>query len=66
MNRYCHRYAAVLALGFLALSLSGAAARAQERVTVTEITPTVLVFATNSGNVVSSVGPDGALLVGTP
>ncbi|MBV9762039.1 MAG: hypothetical protein JO340_15860 [Acidobacteriaceae bacterium] len=33
---------------------------------VTEITPNVLVFATGGGNVVASVGPDGALLVGTP
>ncbi len=30
-----------------------------------EITPQVLVFATTAGNVVASVGPDGALLVGT-
>jgi cyclase len=41
-------------------------ARAQERVTVTRITPNVLVFATSTGNAVASVGPDGALLVGTP
>ena len=34
--------------------------------TVTEITPQVLVFATSAGNVVASVGTDGALLVGTP
>lgn len=40
-------------------------ANAQER-GVTEITPNVLVFATITGNVVASVGPDGALLVGTP
>ncbi len=33
---------------------------------VTQVTPNVLVFATTSGNVVASVGPDGALLVGTP
>lgn len=39
---------------------------AQERVSVTQITPNVVVFATNTGNVVASVGPDGALLVGTP
>jgi cyclase len=38
----------------------------QEKAGVTEITPTLLVFATNSGNVVASVGPDGVLLVGTP
>ena len=41
-------------------------AAAQERVKVTEITPNVLVFATSTGNVVASIGPDGALLVGEP
>jgi hypothetical protein len=35
-------------------------------VTTSEITPNVLVFATSTGNVVASVGPDCALLVGTP
>ena len=39
---------------------------AQEPVGVTEVTPNVLVFATRMGNVVASVGPDGALLIGTP
>ena len=39
---------------------------AQDNVTVIEITPQVLVFATTAGNVVASVGTDGALLVGTP
>jgi cyclase len=39
---------------------------AQEQHGVTEVTPNVLVFATSSGNVAASVGPDGALLVGTP
>lgn len=39
---------------------------ADENVTVTEISPAVLVFSTSSGNVIASVGPDGALLVGTP
>src|SRR5579859_3489517 len=38
----------------------------EERVGVTEITPTLLVFSTANGNVVTSVGPDGALLIGTP
>ena len=38
----------------------------QESVGVTEITSNVLVFATSTGNVVASVGPDGAFLVGTP
>jgi len=35
-------------------------------VSVTEVTRNVLVFGTGAGNVVASVGPDGALLVGTP
>jgi len=39
---------------------------AQPRIKVTEITPNVLVFATRTGNVLASVGPDGALLIGTP
>jgi len=39
---------------------------AREQVEVTEVTPQVLVFATSTGNVVASVGPDGALLIGTP
>jgi hypothetical protein len=39
---------------------------AQEAPGVTEISPNVLVFSTTAGNVVTSVGPDGALLVGTP
>lgn len=54
--------------GFIVAIALGAAmnATAQERVNVTEITPNVLVFATSTGNAVASVGPDGALLVGTP
>jgi cyclase len=40
--------------------------KAQETVGVTEINPTLLVFATSTGNVVASVGPDGVLLVGKP
>ena len=41
-------------------------ARAQETVGITEVTPSVLVFATRTGNVISLVGPDGALLIGMP
>src|SRR5437660_1592814 len=51
-----------LVFGLMRCSL----ANAQEAVSVTEVTPEVLVFATTAGNVVTSVGPDGALLVGTP
>lgn len=50
----------------LILSVSKFIAASQEQVGMTEITPNVVVFATSSGNVVASVGPDGALLVGTP
>lgn len=39
---------------------------AQKPMGVTEITPNLLVFATDNGNVLASVGPDGALIVGTP
>ncbi len=49
-----------------ALLLAGSVAAAQETVDTTEVAPNVLLFATSSGNVVASVGPDGALLVGTP
>src|SRR5215467_5779383 len=38
----------------------------QPVVGVTEITPNLLVFSTSGGNVVASVGKDGAFLVGTP
>ncbi|MGA8028904.1 MAG: hypothetical protein WB992_17320 [Bryobacteraceae bacterium] len=40
--------------------------RAGDAVTVTEINSSLMVFATSSGNVIASVGPDGALLIGTP
>ena len=40
--------------------------RAQETLGMTEITPNVVVFATRTGNVIALVGPDGALLIGTP
>jgi len=36
----------------------------QEPIEITEVTPNVLVLSTNAGNVVVSVGPDGALLIG--
>jgi hypothetical protein len=50
----------------LSVLVSSVVCAAQEKVEVTEITPNVLVFATRTGNVVASVGDDGALLVGTP
>jgi cyclase len=45
---------------------SMAAYCAQNPTAVTEITPNLLVFATDNGNVLASVGADGALIVGTP
>jgi cyclase len=57
----------VTALIPVTLALMGRSAiGADETVDVTEITPELLVFATTAGNVVASVGPDGALLVGAP
>jgi cyclase len=58
-------FVVILAIAAVAFSLPHIAA-AQERVGVTEIRSHVLVFATSAGNVVASVGADGALLVGTP
>ena len=37
-----------------------------DEVKVTELGPSVLLFSTANGNAVASVGPDGALLIGTP
>jgi len=54
--------ALVLAIGLAGTSVAGR----PDLVETTEIAPNVLVFTTSSGNVVASVGPDGALLVGTP
>ena len=53
-------------LALLVLVLATSSCLAQESVDVTEITSHVLVFSTSTGNVVASVGDDGALLVGTP
>ena len=65
LGKHAHRRIRVL-LG-LAIALTGGLAGAADNpVAVTELAPNLLVFATTSGNVVASVGPDGALLVGTP
>ena len=53
-------------IGFVLAFAGQSAMDAQETAAVTEITPTVVVFATKTGNVVALVGPDGALLIGTP
>ncbi len=50
-----------LFLGWMGISVAGT-----PDVSLTEVTPNVLVFGTSSGNVVASIGPDGALLIGTP
>jgi len=52
--------AAAFVLGF------ASAGSAQEAASITEVTPNVVVFATRTGNVIALVGPDGALLIGTP
>ena len=51
---------AALAVGF------ACTCSAQGTVGISEVTPNVVVFATGTGNVIALVGPDGALLVGTP
>jgi cyclase len=63
-----HRLDCIFILLGLFLGLAGhhAFGAQPDAVSVTEITPTLLVFSTTAGNVVASVGPDGALLVGTP
>jgi hypothetical protein len=49
----------------LAFSLAALVASSQT-VTIREFSPSMLIFQTASGNVAASVGPDGALLIGTP
>lgn len=61
-GRLCASLLVRFALVFMFVCL----ARAQEAVGIREVTPNVLVFSTRTGNVVASVGPDGALLIGTP
>ncbi|MGC1265840.1 MAG: hypothetical protein WA853_06125 [Candidatus Acidiferrum sp.] len=64
---HLHRLlAARLTLAFLFLSIACTPLLGQEQPGVTEISPTLFVFSTASGNVVASIGPDGALLLGTP
>ena len=60
-----HLHPMKLRLAMHSLSRSGSP-RAQNSVAVTEISPNVLVFATSAGNVVASIGPDGAFLIGMP
>ena len=60
------RLSASMLVGFAIGFMSVCSVRAQEAVGFREVTPNVLVFSTRTGNVVASVGPDGALLIGTP
>ena len=53
------------AFAFLVAASSLAPAQ-NATLTITEIKPDVLVFATSTGNVIASVGPDGFLVLGTP
>jgi cyclase len=61
MTYYFEKVVPILLLLGLIASLEAA-----ERPGVTELSPNLLVFATNSGNVITSVGTAGALLIGTP
>src|SRR5579862_3646465 len=62
----CRSLPKLLALSLFGFVFVSPAGVAQDGATVTEINPGLLVFSTAAGNVVASVGPDGALLVGTP
>lgn len=60
------RLCASLLVGFALGFMFAGSDWAQEAVGFREVTPNVLVFATRTGNVVASVGPDGALIIGMP
>ena len=62
MKRLTLSFASLVLLAFATEAVSNA----QEKVGVSEITPQCLVFSTSTGNVIASVGTDGALLVGIP
>lgn len=64
--RRCIGIRLLVLMAFVLALLFAGVGRGQEAVGITEITPNVLVFATRTGNVVTLVGPDGALLIGTP
>src|SRR5215467_7078916 len=65
LGKHAHQPVRVM-LGLALALTAGWTCAADNPVAVTELAPNLLVFATTSGNVVASVGPDGALLVGTP
>ena len=64
------RSAPLIARSLASLALlafaTGIISNAQEKVGISEITPQCLVFRTSAGNVVASVGADGAVLIGIP
>lgn len=62
----CRSASVAVAIVLLLGLTSQSAIATGDGVVVTQITPRILVFATTAGNVVASVGRDGALLVGTP
>ena len=64
LRKYLRRTTILAAMLFFVMF--SMAAGAEENVKVTEIASNVIVFSTSTGNVVASVGSDGALLVGTP
>jgi cyclase len=68
LRRRAHRLDCMCVVLGLFLELGGhcAFAAQPDAAGVTEITPALLVFSTTAGNVVTSVGPDGALLFGMP
>src|SRR3984885_11793650 len=65
-SQRCHRCLGIMILLLSLGSMSTSSSCARDLKGVTEITPNLLVFATDNGNVLVSVGQDGALLVGTP
>ncbi len=66
LPQLCTRLSTIALIPLIVGLMGKSAAETQEAVQVTEVTPNLLVFATSTGNVIASVGPDGALLVGTP
>jgi cyclase len=62
----CYRRLGITILLLSFGSMGKSAYCAQDPIGVAEITPHLLVFATDDGNVLALVGPDSALIVGTP
>ena len=57
---------AIVALSVVIISAGARVAQKQEATEFTQLAPHLLVFATRTGNVVASIGREGAFLVGTP